>query len=255
MKIYVCIKHVPDTGADIKVLNDIGFDESIKYVMNPYDEYALEEAVRQAEKNGGEVIVVSVGKPPAIKTIRKALACGGDRGILVKTDTQFMDSTTTAMVLKEVISMDGTPGLIFTGKQSVDTEGMQTQYRLAAAFSMPVANEVVSLSLENDRAVVEYEIDSGDRELAELCLPCVIGATRGLNEPRYPSLPDIMKASKKEVKEFDLSELDIELPVAFSKLTALASVSEHRRAEILKGTVHDMVEELVRRLKTEAKVL
>jgi electron transfer flavoprotein beta subunit len=255
MKIYVCIKHVPDTGADIKVLNGIGFDESVKFVMNPYDEYALEEAVRLAENNGGEVIVVSVGKPSTIKTIRKALACGGDRGLLVKTDTQFMDSATTAMVLKKVINMDGTPGIIFTGKQSVDTEGMQTQYRLAAAFDMPVANEVVSFSLKSDRAVVEYEIGSGDREVAELCLPCVIAATKGLNEPRYPSLPDIMKANKKEVKEFDLAELDIELPVAFSELTALASVSERRRAEILKGSVRDMAEELVRRLKTEAKVL
>ena len=130
MKVFVCVKHVPDTAANIKVVDDNGFDESVKFVMNPYDEYALEEAVRTVQQNGGEVVAVSVGKQNAVNTVRSALAVGADRGILVKTDAQFLDSTTTALALKAVIEQDGMPDLIFTGKQSVDSEGMQTQYRL-----------------------------------------------------------------------------------------------------------------------------
>ncbi len=255
MKIYVCVKHVPDTAARIKAVGDTGFDESVKFVLNPYDEYAVEEAVQLVKKMGGEVVIVSVGKKAAVNTIRSALAVGADRAILVKTDEQFMDSGYTARILKAAIEQDGTPDLIFTGKQSVDSEGMQTHYRLAAAFGIPVATEVVSFEIKGDRAVVACEVGGGDREVLELALPCVIGATKGLNEPRYPKLPDILKSKKKEIKQIEIGSLGITPSSKRATLMKLEPVPERGEAKMLEGNTREMVEALIRLLKEEDKVL
>jgi len=254
MKIYACVKQVPDTAANIKVVGEAGYDSSVKFVMNPYDEYAVEEAVKIAKEKGGEVVVVSVGDKSAANTIRSALAVGADRGILVTTDAQFLDSATTARALKAAIEQDGVPDLIFMGKQSVDSEGMQTHYRVAAAFDLPVVNEVVSFTLKENKAVVESEVGGGNREVSEIVLPCVIGATKGLNEPRYPKLPDILKAKKKPLTEVSLSGLGIE-PSETVHVTFLSAIPERGAATMLEGSVPEMVDELLERLKTEAKVL
>ena len=255
MKIFVCVKHVPDTAANIKVTADNGFDESIKFVMNPYDEYALEEAVRTVQKGGGEVVAVSVGKQNAVNTVRSALAVGADRGILVKTDTQFLDSATTALALKAVIDEDGMPDLIFTGKQSVDSEGMQTHYRLAAQMGLPVATDVVAFSMTNGNVVVECEMGGGDREVVEMSMPCVVGATKGLNEPRYPKLPDILKAKKKPLVEMDLAALNIVTSPVSTAMEALTQVQERGAATMMNGSIKEMVEDLVNRLENDDKVL
>ena len=254
MKIFVCVKHVPDTAANIKVVGEKGFDESVKFVMNPYDEYAVEEAVRTVQKDGGEVVVISVGKPSAANSVRSALAVGADRGILVKTDARFLDSETTALALKAVIDQDGSPDLIFTGKQSVDSEGMQTHYRLAGKLGFPVASEVSAFSMENGKAIVACEVGGGDREVIEMPMPCVIGATKGLNEPRYPKLPDILKAKKKPFVEMELSDLGIAMS-SISSTTTLTQVKERGAATILQGSVGDMVADLFNRLENDDKVL
>jgi electron transfer flavoprotein beta subunit len=255
MKIYVCVKHVPDTAANIKVVGENGFEESVKFVMNPYDEYAVEEAVRTVKEQGGEVVAISVGKPSAVATLRSALAVGADRAILVKTDSQFLDSTTTALALKAVIDQDGAPDLIFTGKQSVDSEGMQTHYRLAAKMGLPVATDVVSFAMENGNAVVACEMGGGDREIIEMSMPCVIGATKGLNEPRYPKLPDILKAKKKPLAEMNLSDLDIPTTSVSATLSTLTQVQERGAATMMNGSVQEMVADLVNRLENDDKVL
>ena len=254
MKIFVCVKHVPDTAANIKVVGESGFDESVKFVMNPYDEYAVEEAVKTVQKNGGEVVAVSVGQPNAANTVRSALAVGADRGILVKTDAQLLDSETTALALKTVMDQDGAPDLVFAGKQSVDSEGMQTHYRLAGKLGIPVASEVSAFRMENGKAIVACEVGGGDREVIEMSMPCVIGATKGLNEPRYPKLPDILKAKKKPFVEMELSELGIAVSSA-SATTKLTQVKERGAAKMLQGSVGDMVADLVNQLKNEDKVL
>jgi len=255
MKIIVCVKHVPDTAANIKVEGDNGFNQSVKFVMNPYDEYGVEEAVRTVKQNGGEVVVVSVGGPGAVNTLRSALAVGADRGILVKTDAQILDSATTVMALKAVIEQDGVPDLIFTGKQSVDSEGMQTHYRLAAKMNLPVASVVVAFTMQDGKAVVECEMGGGDRDVIAMSMPCVIGATKGLNEPRYPKLPDILKAKKKPVVEMDLSDLTLDTAAGSSETTALTAVQERGQATMLAGSVTEMVADLISRLENEAKVL
>lgn len=256
MKIYVCVKHVPDTAVDIKVTGTNTFDESVNFVINPYDEYAVEQAVQIRDKEGqGEVVIVTVGKDTAMKSVRSALAVGGDRGILIRTDAQFLDSTLTCQAIRKAIEQDGTPDMIFTGKQSVDSEGMQLPYRLAAAFDMPVASDAVGFSMSDGNVTVEREIGGGTREVAEMSVPCVIAATKGLNEPRYANLPGIMKAKKKEVREIDIATLGIDTDAAGTELVELQPFAEKGDAKILEGSPGEMAEQLVQLLKDEAKVL
>jgi electron transfer flavoprotein beta subunit len=256
MQIYVCVKHVPDTAANIKTVGENGFDDAgCKFIANPYDEYAVEQAVRLVEKNGGEVIVVSVGKPTAVATIRAAMAMGAHRGILVTVDSQFTDSQITARALAAAIEQDGQADIIFTGKGAVDSEGFQTLYRLAGAMNLPVVNEINKMELVDGKATVSREVGGGAREVLEVSLPCVLGTTKGLNEPRYPKFPDIMKAKKKPVKEIALADLNISSDGAQSALIALEKVPERSGAKMLEGDVRQAVEELVRILKEEEKVI
>ena len=256
MKIFVCVKHVPDTAATIKVSNDSGFEDAdIKFVPNPYDEYGIEEAVKIVENQGGEVVIVTVGKGAATATIRSAMAMGAARAILVKTDSQFLDSSLTANALKAAIEADGLPDMIFTGKGSVDSEGFQTQYRLAAALGIPVVNEVSGLDLDGNTVQVKRETGGGEKQVIEMALPCVVGATKGLNEPRYPKFPDIMKAKKKEIKEIDIADLGIDPSAQSVCIEKLEIVPERSDAKILDGSVDEQVTELVRILKQEEKVL
>jgi electron transfer flavoprotein beta subunit len=252
MRIYVCVKHVPDTAARITVIAGTGFAETCKFIVNPYDEYAVEEAVRLVKKNGaGEIIVVTVGKEAAVASMRAALALGPQRGILVKTDAQFLDSRTTSLALKAAIAQDGAPDLILTGKQSIDSEGMQTPYRLARALGVPVVSDVVKLTVAGRCAVVEREIEGGGREVLEVDLPCVIAATRGLNEPHYPKLPEIMQAKKKEIKVIPLAELGLSVEAGSSEIVQLAATPERGQARMLEGSVREKVEQLVGLLEQE----
>ena len=256
MKIYVCVKHVPDTAAKITVVGGTGFAETCKFIINPYDEYGVEEAVQQVKQAGsGEVIVVTVGKESALVTVRAALALGPDRGIFVKTKAQFLDSALTSLALHKAIEQDGSPDLVFCGKQSIDSEGMQTPFRLAKAFDLPIATDVVALDINEGKATVEREIGGGSREVVEMALPCVIGATRGLNEPHYPKLPDILKAKKKEVKHVDIAELGLDLTVPQTEIINLEAVPERGQARMMEGSTREMVQELVRILKEEDKVI
>ncbi|MBT4286603.1 MAG: electron transfer flavoprotein subunit beta/FixA family protein [Deltaproteobacteria bacterium] len=257
MKIYVCVKHVPDTAARISLKDDTSYEDAvaIKFVVNPYDEYGLEEAVELAKAKDGEVIIVTIGKEAAVASIRAGLAMGAHRGIHVQTDQQFLDSEIVSQALKKAIDQDGKADLIFTGKQSVDSEGLQTQYRLAAEMNMAVLNGVVALSIDGDKAIVEREIGEGSREVLEMDLPCVIGATKGLNTPRYPKLPDIMKAKKKEIKKIDLSELGIDLSGSQLLLKKLEEAPSRSAAKMLSGTVPEMASEFLRIMKEEEKVL
>ena len=254
MQIYVCVKHVPDTAANIKITGETQFDESVKFVVNPYDEYGVEQAIQLVKDNGGEVIVVTVGKESAVNTMRSALAMGATRGILVKTKTQFLDSTLTSLALQKAIDEDGKPDLIFTGKQSVDSEGLQTHYRLAQAFDMPVVTEVVALELKEGRAVVEREIGGGVKEVIEIQTPCVIGATKGLNEPRYPKLPDILKAKKKEVKLIDIADLGIDSAAGKTQIQELEPVPERSEAKMIDGNPGEIAAQLVDIIKEETGI-
>lgn len=254
MKVFLCIKSVPDTAANIRVAGENGYDESVKFVINPYDEYASEEAVKLVEQEGGEVVIVTIGKENALSTVRSALALGSHRAILVTTDRLFLDSVDTAAVLAKVIEEDGQGDLIFTGCQAVDSGGAQTSYHLGAALGLPVVSDVLKLSVDGETVVAEQEIGGGDRAVIEMSIPCVIAATKGLNEPRYPKLPDVMKAKKKEVKQIKLEDLGLSLSSQMEVMT-LEQVPERSNAQILEGNVENAVGELVTILRDKEKIL
>jgi len=255
MRIYVCIKHVPDTAARITILGENRIDERVTFIMNPYDENAIEEAARIKNETGdAEVIAVTLGSQAAEATLQSALAMGADRGILIKTE-DHPDSMVTAAALKAAIESDGQPGLIFTGKESIDSEGFQTMYRLAAGFSIPAASNVVSFSLEADSAVVECEMEGGSREVIEMSLPCVIGAGKSLNKPNYPTLPAIMKARKKEIKQVEMKDLGFGKPAGRVEALELKPAVEDRQPQEVTGTPDEVAVKLVRILKEETRVL
>jgi electron transfer flavoprotein beta subunit len=255
MKIYVCVKHVPDSAATITIRGKNQIDENVTFLLNPYDEHAVEEGARlKAQVGGSEVVAVSLGKEAAINTLQSALAMGADRGILIKTDDR-PDSILTARALKAAIEQDGKPDIIFTGKESIDSEGMQTMFRLAAALDMPVAVNVVAFLIEQQHALVECEMEAGERQLLEMPLPCVIGAGKGLNKPRYPTFIDIRNAKKKDVKQIDLESLKIQKPAASMEISELKLAVEQRQPKELKGRPQEVVQQLIEVLRDEAKVI
>ena len=250
MQIYVCIKHVPDTAANIRPLGKTEFDETVKFIANPYDEYALEEAIRIKEKNTGVTLAaVTVGKEAAVSTLRTALAVGADRAIHVLTKTYFTDAVETANLLHKAISREGLPDLILVGRQSVDTEGMQVPYRLGTLFDLPVAVNVVSLCITDGTVTVEREMEGDIREVIEMRMPCIIGATKGLNHPRSPTLPDMMKAKKKEILTIPSTNLEIPVSVASMPLLELQAAPERTPGRMLEGSPEDMVRELLNILR------
>ena len=255
MRIIVCTKHVPDTAAKITIKAPNGIDESVKYVMNPYDEYGVEEALQLKSKVGGEVVIVCVGKSDATNTIKSGLAMGADRGILVKTDDP-VDQVTAAQALAKVIQDEGEYDIIFMGKQSVDSEGMQTQYRLGKLLDIPVASSVIVFDHQDDKVVVESEIEGGARQVIGMKLPCIVAAMKGLNEPRYPKLPDIMKAKKKPIKEVELSSLGIQASTSSMVVEELSYPPEKPEGKMVEGDdPKQLAENLIKLLKEEAKVL
>ncbi len=250
MKIYVCLKHVPDTAANIRPLAGASFDESVKFIVNPYDEYALEQALKIRESGAdAEVVAVTAGREAAVSTLRTALAMGADRAIHVKTDTYFMEALETARLLHEAISRDGSPDLILTGRQSVDAEGMQIPYRLGVLFDLPVAVNVASFSMAEGLVTVEREIEGDLREVIEMSLPCIVGATRGLNHPRCATLPDMMKAKKKEIRVIPQADLGPEPAASVVELLELKTVPDRGRGKMLVGSPDEMARDLVRILR------
>jgi electron transfer flavoprotein beta subunit len=255
MKIYVCVKHVPDSAATITITEKNQIDEGITFLLNPYDENAVAEATDLRDRIGNsEVIAVTVGKEGALNTLQSALAMGSDRGLLIKTDDQ-PDSILTARALKAAIEQDGKPEIIFTGKESIDSEGMQTMFRLGAALDMPVASSVVDFSIENGIARVQCEMEAGVRQLLEMRLPCIIGAGKGLNSPKYPTFMDIRNARKKEVRQIDLEDLNLEKSASGMEIIELKPAVENRQVKELKGSPQEIVTQLIEVLKQEAKVI
>ncbi len=250
MKILVTAKRVTDPDVKIKVKPDGSgiATEGIDYKVNPFDEIAIEEAIRIKEKNKAEVVVVSIGTKEATKEIRSGLAMGADRGILVTTDGQ-LDANGVAKILKALVDKEQ-PNLILMGKQAVDGDNNQTGQMLAEMCGWPQACFASKLELTDGdaKAKVTREVDGGFDHV-ELDLPAVVTADLRLNEPRYASLPGIMKAKKKKIEEIALDSmgLDTGLKVVWHQFTTPAD----RQA----GEMVPDVATLVAKLRDVAKVL
>ncbi|MCG8684406.1 MAG: electron transfer flavoprotein subunit beta/FixA family protein [Desulfobacterales bacterium] len=255
MQIYVCVKHVPDSAANIHILGKDKIDERVAFLLNPYDEHAVSEAASLKKANpDSEVIAVCVGKADAEKTIRSAMAMGADRGILIETE-ESCDSMKTARALSAAIQKDGNPDIILTGKESIDAEGMQTMFRVGAIMDYPVMTNVVELNIADQTAKVTCELAGGMTRTFETTLPCVVGAGRGLNTPSYPTFPDIVKARKKPVETIDFDSLGVEPPNGSAKIVGLSPLVQQRSPKEITGSPVQIAKEMVRILKEEAKVI
>ncbi len=255
MKIYVCVKHVPDSAATITIAGKSAINEKITFLVNPYDEHAVTEAAKiRAAWADVEVIAVCLGKPAAENTLRSAMAMGADRGLLIETDRSH-DSIFTARALAAAIRSDGQPWLIFTGKESIDNEGMQTHFRLAANLGLPVATNVVKVDVDNGGVRVASEREAGVIDVVRMTTPCVIGAGKGLNTPNYPTFPDIVKSRKKAVSKIGLAELAIEESAAGMEIEELIPAVERRVPKALSGSAAEIAAQILHILKNEAKVI
>jgi electron transfer flavoprotein beta subunit len=250
MKIAVCVSHVPDTATKVKIGEDGKTIDpnGVTYVINPYDEIAVEEALKTKEKFGddSEVIIMTVGSDKSKETIRKALAMGADKGVLLKDDNQ-RDSFGIAKALAEEIKALGCE-LVFCGKQSVDYDNSITGQLLAEMLDYSCISVVVDLNIDDNKLTAEREIEGG-KEIVESELPAVVTTQKGLNEPRYASLKGIMSAKKKTIDE---------KPAADSEnLTEILKmhVPPPKQAGRIIGTDSSAVPELVKLLREEAKVL
>ena len=255
MKILVLVKQVPDTATKIRLNpREAAIQtDGIKWVINPYDEFAIEESLRLREKFGGEVVVVSLGPVRVEEAIRQALAMGADRAIHVVGDA-VLDSAGAARALARVCQ-DQEFDLIFTGKQAVDDDQAQVGSLVAVELDLPQATVVIQLEIDPDtrRIRAQRELE-GATEWVELPMPAVLTAQRGLNEPRYPTLPNIMKAKKKEVKTVPLDTLGLK-DAMWVTIEELTLPSERQPAKILTGDPGEAALELVRLLHEEAKVI
>jgi electron transfer flavoprotein beta subunit len=244
MKIAVCIKRVPDSETRVKIAPDgKRLDEAgVKFVLNPYDEFAVEEGLRR-----GEVTVVCLGPAAAQETIRTALAMGADRGVLLQSDSVPADGFVTAQAIAAELKGGGWDLILF-GKIAIDDYNQQVGPMVAELLGLPCVTAVAHLDIEGTKGVAEREIEGGI-EVVEFPLPAVLTADKGLNEPRYPALKGIMAAKKKplEVKPVQLASGGIEV-------IALTPPPERKEGRIV-GEGAAAVPELVRLLREEAKVL
>lgn len=248
MKILVPIKRVPDPATTIRVLPDgsgIATD-NVKWVINPFDEIAIEEALRIKEKQGGEVILVTIGQSTWQEQLRTGLAMGADRAILVKTDAA-LDALAIARILAK-IAEEQKPDLVILGKQAIDDDSNQVGQMLAEMLGWAQATFASKVEFADKKCTVVREVDGGLETIA-FQLPGVISTDLRLNEPRYASLPGIMKARKKELKEVAADSLGVDLT---PKLKVKALNAPPKRQA---GRKVGSVAELVQVLHTEAKVI
>jgi len=248
MKIAVCVNHVPDTAAKINISSDgkTISPDNVTFVVNPYDEYAIEEALKTRESVEGEVVVISVGTDANKESIRKALAMGADSAVLLKTDGEN-DSVAVAKSLAEEIKNQQAE-LVFMGRQSVDYDNSITGQLTAELLGYNCVSVVVDFKLEGDKITAEREIEGG-KEVVETSLPAVITAQKGLNEPRYASLKGIMSAKRKKKKEKDAMTGESSTEILQMKKPAPTEPGR------IIGSDSTAVPELVRLLREEAKVI
>lgn len=249
MKIIVCVSLVPDSTTKVKIADSKkSIDENgVSFILNPYDEIAVEEALKLKEKNGGEITIVSYGTDKSKEAIKKSFQMGADKGVLIKASSADFDSYTVAKNLSEYIKSVN-PDIILFGKQSIDFDGLLIPSMVSELLNMPSISVVVKLEIDNNKVIAEREIEGG-KEIIHSSLPVIIGAQKGLNEPRYPNLKSIMAAKSKPIEEIteyykgNKTEIDeMKLPPAKASGKIFTNGKED-------------VSELVKLLREEAKVI
>ncbi len=253
MKIFVCVKQVPDTETKIKILPDqSGIDlAGIKWVMNPYDENAVEEAIKFKEKNAGaQVWAITAGpKARATEVLRTALAMGADEAIVVNT-ADNIDSLSTAHALADAIKTEGGAHIIFSGKLAIDDNQSSVPQMIAEFLSIPHTTVVSKFEATAENVTVERDVEGGAKEVVQMMTPALVAANKGLNMPRYASLPGIMKAKKKIIKEIEATA-----SAAQVKFSGFSLPADKAPVKLLTGDASTQSQELIKLLRDEAKVL
>ena len=258
MKIVVCVKQVPDTEARIKIAPDgkaIG-EADLNWIVSPYDEFAIEEALKLKEAKGGDVTLISVGGDRVQAALRNGLAMGADSAIHMK-DPLFdnLDARGTAWALAAAIKPLG-PDLILTGQQGVGTDNSQVPGMLAEILDLPQVTVAVKIEVTDSKATVHREVE-GATETWETTLPAVLSAQKGLNEPRYASLKGIMAAKKKPITVMDAATagLKAEDLAPKTRVVSMELPAARSAVQMIEGDPDTQVKELIRVLHDEAKVL
>jgi electron transfer flavoprotein beta subunit len=249
VKIAVCIKRVPDTETRIKISADgKSIDESgVKFVINPFDEYAVEEALKLREQADGEVVAVCLGSDASQETIRTALAMGADRGVLIKAEHVPEDPLVVARALAAELEQGGYDLILF-GKLSIDNYDQAVGTMVAELLGLPSVSAITRLEVTDNRATAQREVEGG-LEVIEFSLPAIVTAEKGLNEPRYPALRGIMLAKKKP-----LDIKDVELDAGGIEVLGLSLPPDRKDGRIV-GEGPEAVTALVDALRNEAKVI
>jgi electron transfer flavoprotein beta subunit len=249
VNIIVCIKRVPDTESKIFITQDsTSIDaSSLEYIVNPYDEYAVEEALKIKEAGGGEVTIICLGPEGATKEVRTCLAMGADKAVHLVDGAPYRDAYSVAAILASTIK-DLSYDIIFFGKQGVDHDNSQVGLMVGTLLGVPAVGEVVSFEAEEGAATVKRDIEGGT-EVLHVPFPAVFTAQKGLNEPRYASLKGIMAAKKKPVENTPFENVDSR--ITFKNLEPPPA----RPPGKIIGEGPEAVKELLRLLKEEAKVL
>ena len=262
MNIFVCIKQVPDTETKIVPKSDGSFIEtsSIKWIMNPYDEFAVEQALLfKADHSGSTVTVVRVGGVKDTESLRTAMAMGADEAILVDAP-DHLDSFMTAKALKGAIEKSGkSPDIIFTGKQAIDDDCMQVPQLLGQMMDLPSVSVVVGFESKEKNLTLKREIEGGALEVYEVSTPVIVACNKGLNTPRYAPLPGIMRAKKKPLANYSLSDVgvsDTDKRIAYSEFQLPPEKPPGKKFDASEQAQQaEVVKEVVKLLRTDAKII
>jgi len=257
MNIFVLLKRTFDTEENITVTSSGAIsEEAAEFIINPYDEYGVEEAIKLRDDHGGEITVVTVGNEDAEKQLRTALAMGADKAVLIniEDDVENGDEFTTAKVLAEYLK-DKKADLIFAGNVAIDGGSGQVGPRVADMLDIPYVTTITQIQVDGEAVQIVRDVE-GNSETIETKLPLLVTAQQGLNEPRYPSLPGIMKAKKKPLEELELDDLglDEEDVEAKTKTVAISLPPKKEGGRVLEGELNSQVKELVNLLHSEEKI-
>ncbi|MEW9669903.1 electron transfer flavoprotein subunit beta [Ammoniphilus sp. 3BR4] len=255
MNILVLLKQTFDTEEKIGIHNGQISEDGVEFIINPYDEYAIEEAVKLKEENGGEVTVLTVGPARAESALRTALAMGADQAVRIEPSEAEADEYVVAKWLAAAIK-NRPFDLILGGNMAVDSGSGQVAIRVAEELNIAHVSTITKLTIEGSKATIERDVE-GDLEKMEVSLPVLVTAQQGLNEPRYPSLPGIMKAKKKPLEVVTLADLGINSEDSTSRTTVIDQYlpAKKEAGRVLQGDVKLQVSELVQLLRSEAKVI
>ncbi len=257
MNLYVCIKQVPDTETKIKLNGDSsGIDPAgIKWIMSPYDEFGVEEALRLKEKNAGSTVtVITAGPDRTIEALRTALAMGADNAIHVELP-ESADSAMTGKAIAATLKKEANVDLVFFGKEAIDDGASQVPQLVAAHLGLPALTTIIGIEYNGTTLKCKREVEGGATEIVEVTSPAIIAGSKGLNEPRYATLPNIMKAKKKEVKAVKLADIGVSAADQKIKVKNFQLPPPKQAGKKIEGDANAQAHALAVALHTEAKVI